>query len=137
MQDLRLAGIMKKVCLTSRRTYIKVLVIVECVVAVLIAATAFKLWAMQPFHAQYDIIGNFATGADADTAAIRRDWPHRLVQPEWVSRTPDLWVNWIHAEIAVRSVVVGVGWLIVTGLLNHRYTKLSKETPLNPTPTAP
>jgi hypothetical protein len=56
-----------------------------------------------------------------DAAAIRLNWPQRLVQPEWVSRTPDLWVNWIHAEVAVRSAIVAIGWLVVTALLIHRY----------------
>ena len=118
---------MKNVCLASRRTALKVLVIVGCVVVVLMSAATLKFWAVQPFHAGgYDIVGDFATDADADAAAIHRNWPHRLVQSEWVSRTPDLFANWTKAETAARSVVVGVAWLIVTGSLTHKYIRLSK-----------
>lgn len=116
---------MKNVCLTSRRTDARVLVIAGTIVVALIAAATVKFWAVQPFHASYDIVGNFATDADADAAAIRQDWPYRLVQPEWVSRTPDLFANWTKAETAARSVVVGVGWLVVTGVLICRYTMLN------------
>jgi len=118
---------MKNVRLTSRRTDLNILVIGVVVVTALMAAAALKFWALQPFHSGYDIVGNFATDNDADAAAIRRDWPHRLVQPEWVNRTPDLFENWTNDETSVRSVVVGVGWLTVTGLLIHKYTKLSNK----------
>lgn len=118
---------MKNVSLTSRGADFKVLVIAGWVIVALMAGAMFKFWAWRPFHTGgYDIVGDFATDADADAAAIRRDWPHRLIQPEWVSRRPDLFANWTNAETAARSVVVGVVWLGMTGLLVHRYSKLSR-----------
>lgn len=127
---------MKNVWLTSRRTDLKILVIVGCVAVALMSAAALKFWAIQPFHASYDIVGNYATDTEADAAAIRRDWPHRLVQPEWVGVTPDLFGNWTKAETAARSVIVGVVWLVVTGLLIHRYIRLPKyKTAKNATTT--
>jgi len=136
-----LPNIMENVCLTSRRTDFKFLVIVGCIIVALMAAAALKFWALQPFHAAgYSmVIGHFTTQPDTDdtdAAVIRRDWPYRLVQPEWVNRTPDLFTNWTNDETAARSVVVGVGWLIVTGLLIHTYIRLSKETPMKSTATA-
>lgn len=118
---------MKNARFTFRRTDLKVLVIATGVAVTLISAAALKFWAARPYHAAgYSIVGDFATDADADTAAIRRDWPFRMVQPEWVSRTPDLFANWTYAETAARSIVMCVTWLVTTGLLISSYIRLLK-----------
>jgi hypothetical protein len=125
---------MKNIQLTSRRTDHKVLIIVGIAVVTLIAAAALRLWALPPLY----ISGDYLTTTDAtDADIIHQYWPHRLVQPEWVSSKPDWFVNWSHAEVAVRSSLVGFGWLVATGGLIYGYIRLRKAPPnKSPEPTA-
>ena len=46
---------------------------------------------------------------------IRQHWPHRLIQPEWVSTTPDQLMNWHVAETRARLAIVIVLWLLTVG----------------------
>jgi hypothetical protein len=128
---------MKNIRFTSRRTDLKVLVILGLVGVTLVAAGMLQFWARQPHHISYDYLSS-TKPTDADI--IRYYWPHRLIQPEWVRRTPDWLENWSHAEATVRCLIVGAGWLIVSGGLLHGYTRLWKTPPntaLEPTATAP
>jgi hypothetical protein len=124
---------MENIQLTSRNTDLKVLIFLGFAVLALIAAAAFWFWALPPLYISGDYL---TTTSVTDADIIRQYWPHRLVQPEWVSSTTDWFENWSHAEVVVRSLVVGVGWLVATGGLIHRCIRLRKSPP-NTAPEPP
>lgn len=124
------AFIMNSIRFTSRRTDYKVLVIFGLVGATLMAPALLRCWALRPLGFSFDILWEPKT-TDADV--ICQNWPHRLVQPEWVSRKPDWLTNWTHAEATARGLAVLAGWLIVNGALVYIYAKVRK-TPRNIAP---
>jgi len=100
-----------------------------------VAVYAFWFWALRPLGFASYLSSITATDADI----IRQYWPHRLVQPEWVSSTPDRLLNWSFAEAVVRSSVVGIFWLITTGTFIYVYMshrQVRPNTSLEPTADA-
>src|SRR6266540_3737156 len=95
-------------------------------VAIVAAAAAIWFWALRPLgFASY----LSSTGA-TDASIIRQYWPHRLVQPEWVSATPDRLMNWHFAETVARLSVVGVLWFVITGGAVYRFIKAQRLWPI-------
>jgi hypothetical protein len=62
-----------------------------------------------------------STGA-SDAEIIRQYWPHRLVQPEWVSDNPSRLMNWHLAESFVRITLVGGLWLMFVAIVGRGVT---------------
>ena len=82
-------------------------------VATFAAAAAVWFWALNPLGFVSYLSSTGATDADI----IRQYWPHRLVEPEWISASPDKFdrlVKWHTAEVGARLSVVGLLWFIVT-----------------------
>jgi hypothetical protein len=75
------------------------------------ACAAIWLWALRPLGFSSYLT---STGA-ADAEIIRQYWPHRLVQPEWVTDVPSRLMNWHRTETAARLVVVLGLWFLISG----------------------
>ena len=122
---------MKTIQFTSRRTDLKVLAVVGIIGAAVIAVTALRFWALPVLNisGSYVVPPNVADEDASNAYIIRNYWPHRLIQPAWVSNTPDLFINWSHAEATARVAVVGIVWLIVTVGLIYMLIKLQKPPP--------
>ena len=74
------------------------------------AASAISLWALRPLGG-----GSYLSStSETDAEIIRRYWPQRLVEPEWVSAKPDL-MSWSMTETFVRVSVVGLLCVTVGG----------------------
>src|SRR5678815_5140956 len=87
---------------------VTMLAIIAAATACAIAAIWF--WALRPFgFASY-----LRSTEETDAQTIRRYWPHRVVEPEWVSSTPDQLMNWHRAELLARLSIVAVSWLFIT-----------------------
>lgn len=56
------------------------------------------------------ISGIYSTST-TDAELIKQRCPIRLVQPEWVSRQPDMLSDWIFAETKARFALVAFLWL--------------------------
>ena len=78
-------------------------------VATITAAAAGWFWALRPLGFASYLTSTRASDADI----IRHYWPHRLVEPEWVSATPDGLLNWHFTETVARLSVVAVLWSIL------------------------
>ena len=52
-----------------------------------------------------------------DAELIRQRCPIRLVQPEWVSRQPDILFDWIMAETKARLGLVAILWLSSSSII--------------------
>ena len=86
------------------------------VLATVAAATVIWFWALKPLGAASYLTSSGASDADI----IRQYWPHRLVEPEWVSTTPGRFINWHLMEMRARLAVVAVLWLAVAGGVAYR-----------------
>ena len=75
------------------------------------AAMTIWFWALTPLG----FVSYLTSPGTSDANIIRQYWPNRLVQPEWVSTTPDRLINWHVTEAAARLGVVAVSWLFVAG----------------------
>src|SRR5437763_12825008 len=96
------------------------------IAATLTAAAAIWLWALRPLGFASYLSSTGATDADI----IRRYWPHRLVQPEWISPakgTGERLTNWHLAETAARLSVVGLIWIVTIAYI-YRVTKRTNLT---------
>ena len=91
----------------TRRTVIAAMM----VLATVAAAMVIWFWALRPLGAASYLTSTGASDADI----VRQYWPHRLVEPEWVSTTPRRLMNWQLTETAARLGVVAVLWLLVAG----------------------
>jgi hypothetical protein len=83
-------------------------------VATVAAAAAVWFWALRPLGFASYLSSTGATDADI----IRQYWPHRLVQPEWISATPDgldRLMRWHSYETVARLSVVAAFWLLTVG----------------------
>ena len=89
----------------TRRTIIAAVM----VMATVAAAAVIWFWALRPLGAVSYLTSTGASDADI----IRQYWPHRLVEPEWVSPTPGRLMNWNLTETVVRLAVVAVLWLFI------------------------
>jgi hypothetical protein len=66
---------------------------------------------------------SYISSTDAsDAEIIRQYWPHRLVQPEWVSDNPSRLMNWHLVESLVRIALVGGSWLIFIVIVGRGVT---------------
>jgi hypothetical protein len=72
------------------------------------AASAIWLWALRPLGGASYLHSSTETEADI----IRRYWPQRLIEPEWVSARPDL-MSWTITETFVRLSVIGLVWCVI------------------------
>jgi hypothetical protein len=72
------------------------------------AAMVIWFWALRPLCFASYLTSTGSSAADI----IRQYWPHRLVEPEWVSTTPDRLINWHLRETVARLGVVAVLWLL-------------------------
>ncbi len=113
--------------MVMRRSMNKIALTIVILALTALAGLVGSRWALAPlgFHT---IVGPAHTG---DTELIRECWPHRLVQPEWVSSTPDTYMNWSLTEAMVRLGIVAAVWLSTTTGLVIRHRRRSKR-PHNP-----
>jgi hypothetical protein len=84
------------------------------------------LW---PNHALQRTAGS-TRATDADI--IRQYWPHRLVQPEWISAAPDSMdrlMKWHIYETTARLSVIGVFWSIIAGGAAYRFVRGTRQRP--------
>jgi len=91
-------------------------------VATVAAAIAVWFWALRPLGFASYFSSTDATDADI----IRQYWPHRLVEPEWISATPDRLdrlMKWHIYETVARLSVVGVLWFIIAGGSVYRFVR--------------
>src|SRR5437773_239275 len=104
---------------TAHPTMQRNITITIVAMATVAAAAAVWFWALRPLGFASYLTSTGATDAEI----IGQYWPHRLVEPEWVSATPDRLMNWSLTEAVVRSSVIGVVWLIITGGAIFRYSR--------------
>src|SRR5688500_15638052 len=57
-------------------------------------------------------VGGIANTNWTETDLIRDRAPIRLVQPEWVSNTPDKIMNWVVAETCARLGLILTLWVV-------------------------
>jgi hypothetical protein len=94
--------------------------------ATLGAAAAIWFWALRPLSFHY-VSSTSATDADI----IRQYWPHRLIQPEWVTPakgTGERLMKWHLTETGARVVVVLLPWLAMIGWIYGRNTRDHSST---------
>ncbi|NOS69671.1 MAG: hypothetical protein HOP33_07055 [Verrucomicrobia bacterium] len=91
-------------------------------VATVAAAAVVWFWALRPLGFASYLSSTGVTEADI----IRQYWPHRLVEPEWISATPDRFdrlMKWHIYETLARLSVVGVLWFIIAGGAVYRFVR--------------
>jgi len=96
--------------------------------ATVVSVVLVYFWALRPLgFASY----LSSTGA-SEAEVIRQYWPHRLVQPEWVSDVPDRLMNWHLAEAIARLALTGGLWLAFIGILGRGvvWRRRGKPNPL-------
>jgi hypothetical protein len=97
------------------------------VILVTVAATvAIWLWALEPLGFVSYLTSPGASAGDI----IRQYWPHRLVEPEWVSTTPDTLtdlINWNFAETKARLAVVAVLWFVIAGVATYGWSRRREQ----------
>jgi hypothetical protein len=103
----------------GRHTMQRSITISIVAVATVAAAAAVWFWALRPLGFFSYLTSTVATDADI----IRQYWPHRLVQPEWVSDTPDRLMKWHFVETVARLAVVALLWFIVVGGFTFRFLR--------------
>jgi len=100
-------------------------------VVTLAAASTVWLWALRPLAGGSYLSSTTETDADI----IRRYWPQRLVEPEWVGPKPDL-ISWAMTETFVRLSVVALSFIMIVGFAvyifikqaaSHRYSQADKD----------
>jgi hypothetical protein len=115
---------------TAHPTMQRTITITIVAVATVAAAAAVWFWALRPLgFASY-----FSSTGATDADIIRQYWPHRLVEPEWISATPDgldRLMKWHMTETAARLSVVGVLWFIITGGAVYRFIRVRRLRPNN------
>ncbi len=82
-----------------------------------LAALAVYAISLPAFNSSHLSSGSPEDEARWETNFIRAKIPVRLVQPEWVSRQPDLLSNWVSAESKTRFGAIGVLWLASLSLI--------------------
>jgi hypothetical protein len=76
--------------------------------ATILSGVAVDLWALRPLgFASY-----LSSTAAGEADIIRQYWPHRLVEPEWVSSVPGRLLNWHLTEAIARLALVFALWLL-------------------------
>ena len=90
--------------------------------AAVAAAVAIWSWALRPLG----FVSYLTSTGATDIAVIRQYWPHRLIDPTWISATSnglDLFSKWHMTETVARLSVVGVLWFIVVGGVVYRFIR--------------
>jgi hypothetical protein len=87
-------------------------------VATVLAIAFLWFWAMIPLTA-----GGPFFGSRDDPALIRRYFPMRVVQPEWIHGKHSLLMDWTFAETRVRSSIVLILWLACTVAIVYGYRR--------------
>lgn len=107
-----------------RRLIASMMVLIATAAAVSVA----WLWALKPLG-----FASYLTSTPSSKAAIiRQYWPHRLVEPEWVSPAPDRILNWHMAETLARLSVVGAVWLFLGGAAMLRFIRAARTASPSP-----
>src|SRR3954471_17043493 len=91
-------------------------------VATVAAAAAVWFWALRPLGFASYLSSTDATDADI----IRRYWPHRLIEPEWIGASPeklDRLMKWHIYETVARLSVVGLLWFVITGGVVYEFVR--------------
>jgi 4-hydroxybenzoate polyprenyltransferase len=78
----------------TQRTRIAAMMVLTAVAAAMVV----WFWALRPLGFASYLTSPGASDADI----VRQYWPNRLVQPEWVSPTPDRLMNWHLTETVAR-----------------------------------
>ena len=106
----------------------RIITILIIVVTTVSAAVAVRFWALTPLGFASYLTHTGASDADD----VRQYWPHRLIQPEWVSATPDRLMNWHFAETLARLSVVAVLWFLTAGGATYRFIRRRNISPNKP-----
>lgn len=86
------------------------------------AAAAVWLWALTPVG----FCSYLSSTGTTDVDIIRQYWPHRLVDPAWISATPDgldRLMKWHMTEPIARLSVIGALWFIIVGGTVYRFIR--------------
>ena len=94
----------------------------------LLSGVAVYFWALRPL----DFASYLSSMGASEADIIRRYWPYRLVQPEWVSEVPDRLMNWHLAEAFARLAVVCSSWLVFVALMGRDVTLWRSKGKPNP-----
>lgn len=86
--------------------------------ATVVSGTLIYFWALRPLGFASYLSSTRASEADV----IRHYWPHRLVQPEWLSEVPDRLMNWHLAEATARLALTGGLWLAFIAVVGRGVT---------------
>ena len=98
------------------------LVVVTASAVLLIRSWAIPVW--------WTVISYMGNPDATDSEMIKDLWPHRIIQPDWLSSGSDLFGRWQHAEMHARITLVVIVWLaIVLALL---YTAFRQRQPKRP-----
>jgi len=81
------------------------------------AAILTWFWALVP------ILSGFYFGPRTDEEIIRRFYPYRLIQSEWVGKTDHLLFSWSAWESGVRLLVLVALWLGGVLFVVHNHIK--------------
>ena len=69
-------------------------------------------------------------GPRDDALEVRHLWPHRLIQPEWLTRPSDklgeLLMRWQITETGVRALLIAIMWAVAVSFCYSRYRSLSR-----------
>jgi hypothetical protein len=98
------------------------------IAATIAAGAAIQFWAIRPLGFASYLSSTDATDADI----IRQYWPHRLIEPEWISATPDTLdrlIKWHNYETIARPFVVIVLWLFIAGGVAYRFDRGQRLRP--------
>jgi hypothetical protein len=112
----------------ARHTMKRTIAITIVIAAIVAAAAAVWFWALRPLGFASYLSSTGATDADI----IRQYWPHRLVEPEWVSTKPDRLMNWHLTETIARLSVLGVSWFTIAGGAVFRFKRRWRLRPTRP-----
>lgn len=83
------------------------------------AAAAIWFWALRPLG----FVSYLSSTGTSEAEIIRSYWPNRLVQPEWVSASPDRIMNWHFVETITRLVAVSVVWCLALAAAAYATSK--------------
>jgi len=92
-----------------------------------VAVAAVWFWALRPLGFSY-----LSSGDATDADIIRQYWPHRLIQPEWISAAGDKLdrlMKWHKYETIARLSVVILLWLIIAGGVAYRFDRRQRLRP--------
>ncbi len=99
----------------------RALLLSTLLIATIAAFVAVKRWAIVPFGFH----SYLSSDGETDAEMIRRYWPHRLIQPEWMGPGDRGFALWHVAEAGARVSVVVVLWSMV-GLAGWKLAQRSR-----------